>query len=120
VSSALSILARIEDYSKTVEENRKVFLRFVVNYGETIIGPSGDRIGERVNETFRMEELRGANMSDWGKGDREFPERGYILASERVYNELRDSKELSFRLLGVFELGGLPGLHRVYEVVPQS
>jgi class 3 adenylate cyclase len=118
VSAVFSILSKTKDYNAGVEECRRIFLRFSVNCGEVIVGPSGERHGERMNETFRVDALRGSDVQEWGRGVQEFPQRDYILATERVYNELRDFKGLDFKLLGVFELRGLPGLHRIYEVIP--
>ncbi len=106
VSAVFSILSKTKAYNEGVEESRQIFLRFSVNHGETIVGPSGERHGERVNETFRLDALRGSDVQEWGKGTEEFPRSDYILATERVYNELRDSKGLDFKLLGVFEFRG--------------
>jgi class 3 adenylate cyclase/AAA+ ATPase superfamily predicted ATPase len=119
MSATFSILSKMKDYNEGVEERRKIFLRFSVNYGETIVGPSGERLGERVNETFRLDALRESDMPESEKGVQEFPQREYILATERVYNELSSSKEVDFKLLGIVELRGLPGLHRIYEVRQQ-
>lgn len=116
VSSAFSILAEMKKYNEAAEENRKMSLRFAVNYGEVVTEPSGERIGERVIETFRMADLRQEDSLDYGKDNQEFPEKDYILASERVYNILSDSKDMSFSPLGFFNLRGLPGLHKIYEV----
>ncbi|MEK7400042.1 MAG: adenylate/guanylate cyclase domain-containing protein, partial [Candidatus Poribacteria bacterium] len=119
VSVAFAILEKMKERNQKIDEAKKIHLRFAINYGETIVSASGERIGERVNETFRMESLRVEDQSNWNKGDGELPARDYILASERVYDELK-SEKMSFRLMGIFELSGLPGLHRVYELTLQK
>jgi class 3 adenylate cyclase len=116
LSAVFSILSGTKSYNEMAEERKKIFLRFSVNYGEIIVGPSGERLGERVNETFRIDALRQSDMSKSGSGAQEFPQKDYVLTTERVYNELKDSKEMNFKLLGIFELRGLTGLHRIYEV----
>lgn len=58
------------------------------------------------------------NGGNGGNGGQKFPQKDYVLTTERVYNELKDSKEVDFKLLGIFELRGLTGLHRIYEVTP--
>jgi class 3 adenylate cyclase/AAA+ ATPase superfamily predicted ATPase len=120
VSVAFAILEKMKERNQKIDEAKKIHIRFAINYGETIVSPSGERIGERVNETFRMESLRVEDQSNWDKGNEKMPERDYILASERVYDELRNSEKMNFRLMGIFELRGLPGLHRVYELTLQT
>jgi len=113
MSAAVSMLKMIKEHNEKIKDDNKIHIRIALNFGETIIGPSGERLGERINETFRIAELRDPASSD---GSDVFPQEDYILASERIYNILKNTPEINFKLIGIFPLRGLPDLHKIYEV----
>jgi len=104
--------------NEDLPEGAEVALRAGLNFGEVLIDPDGDRTGSAVHKTFRIEALTAASLieSEGGIKRAEFPEKDYILVSEEAITALAKVRGVQSRFLGLCELKGFPGLHRVYQI----
>jgi hypothetical protein len=50
----------------------------------------------------------------------EMPGANRILITENVVEEAKQTEGLDAKLLGLFELKGITGLHRIYELIETS
>jgi len=118
-SLAVQTMKRIVERNAKVEENKKLNIRFAINMGETRVDPTGDRLGNAVNMAFRVESVREADMITAPDGVKpgDIPSQNRVLITEVVYNALKNDSSYNIRFLGFFELKGLTGLHRVYELL---
>jgi class 3 adenylate cyclase len=99
-------------------DGAEIALRAAVNFGEVIADRDGDRTGSAVHKTFRLQSLPPASLIEAEGGIRrsEFPEKNYTLVSEEAISGLARMPSVQSRFLGLCELKGFPGLHRVYRV----
>lgn len=116
---ALAVMKKVAVRNSMVEDNKKLNIRFAINVGETRVDPDGDRLGNAVNMAFRVEGLKGEQMitAPDGVKPEEIPAQNRVLVTEAVYNALKNRSDYELRLLGFFELKGLTGLHRIYELL---
>lgn len=99
-------------------EGAEIALRAGLNFGEVIADRDGDRTGSAVRKTFRLQSLPAASLieSEGGIQREDFPEKNYTLVSEEAMPGLEKIPKLQSRFLGLCELKGFPGLHRVYQI----
>ena len=99
-------------------EGGEIALRGALNFGEVIVDRDSDRTGSAVHKTFRLQGLPAASLieSEGGIKQEDFPEKNYILVSEEAMPGLTKVAGLQSRFLGLCELKGFPGLHRVYQI----
>ena len=99
-------------------DGAEIALRGALNFGEVIADRDGDRTGGAIHKTFRLQGLPAASLieSEGGIKQAEFPEKNYILVSEEAISGLTKIQGLQSRFLGLCELKGFPGLHRVYQI----
>jgi class 3 adenylate cyclase len=118
VRAAVKILQNAQDYNKDVPEKEKIELRIGINYGEVVLDGEGGRHGATINKAFRIEGLRkGEQQSlDGGLNPEDFPEKNRIFVSEEMNEEIKGFKEIETRPVGVFDLKGFTGLHRIYYI----
>jgi class 3 adenylate cyclase/AAA+ ATPase superfamily predicted ATPase len=114
VNCSLEIQKRIRGYNNTVEARNQIPVRFVINFGETIADEKGERYGDAVNMTFKVEAFVSEALVGPDKGG--LPSYDYIVVTEHVYREMASKEGVQCRELGAFELPGLTGLHRLYEL----
>jgi class 3 adenylate cyclase len=114
VYCSIEIQRRIREYNSSVDLTHRIPLRFVIHFGETLTDEDGRRYGDAVNMTFKVESF----VSDVivGSGEHGLPSYDYVIVTEHVYRELASEQGIRFRELGAFELPGLTGLHRIYEL----
>lgn len=119
VRFAMDLLRETQKYNKTADESMLIDLRFSINFGETRVDAKGDRIGLAVNMAFRAEGVKAENLIEVEDGLRkeEIPDTNRILVTEHVINELKKMKDIKTRFLGLFDLKGIAGLHRIYEII---
>lgn len=115
----MEIQKRIKERNSKVAEKEQIALRYATHFGETLMGEDGEPYGDAVNMAFRLESLRGEQMieTQGGISKSEFPQKDYVLTTEVVYNDIRNRPGVDCRLLGLFELPGFVGLHRIYEII---
>jgi class 3 adenylate cyclase len=110
INASLEIQRRVQAYNTVTDKTHRIPIRFSVHFGETLTDERGNRFGDAVNMAFRVASLR---------GEEDFPTEDYILITERVYHELESLPLPSTRCieLGVFEIRGFTGLHRIYRLM---
>ncbi len=110
VNAALEIQRRVRAYNAAADRTHRIPIRFSIHFGETLTDEMGHRFGNAVNMAFRVASLR--------EGE-DFPREDYILITERVYHELESLPlpDIQCVELGVFEIRGFTGLHRIYRLI---
>jgi class 3 adenylate cyclase len=117
VSAAIKILKNADAYNRETPEKEKIELRVGINYGEMVLDEKGQRHGVAINKAFRIEGLsRDQQRLGDGLKPEGFPEKNRIFVSEEIIEEIKAVGEIQVRELGVFDLRGFTGLHRVYSV----
>jgi class 3 adenylate cyclase len=118
VHFALDVLKAVNRQSVKADETRRINLRFGVNLGETRIDKKGDRLGGAVNMTFRVEGVKPEALipieDGMEKGDMPLDNR--IFMTENADKEIKDMEGVKTRLVGLFELKGITGLHKIYQL----
>ncbi len=119
---SLTLTNIIGKYNQTADKRSVIDLRFAINLGETRIDAKGDRLGVAVNMTFRVEGVKPDDMIEIEGGIKkeQMPVVNRILVTENVAEEVRKYNNISVTLLGLFELKGITGLHRVFELKTAS
>lgn len=122
VENAVNVAARairaVGERNETVEKKRRIDIRCAVNMGETRVDANGDRVGVSVNMVFRVEGVTRNQLvpAPDGVGPEKMLEKNRVLLTEAAYKEIGANPEYSARLLGFFELKGITGLHRLYQL----
>jgi len=121
VGALQEIFRALPSMNKDLPEGAEAALRGAVNFGEVIIGRDNDRTGSAVHKTFRLQSLGAANLIEAEGGVRreEFPDKNYIVVSEEATPGVAKTPGLQCRFLGLCELKGFPGLHRVYQLISE-
>lgn len=95
-------------------------LRFGIHFGQTHVDSDGDRQGDVVNMAFRLEGAGSSGFHETHGGilRDDFPTQDRVFISEHAHAELeRMGGGVPTRLVGFFDLKGMAGRHRVYEVL---
>ena len=118
-SLAVKTMQKVAERNATVADNKKLNIRFAINVGETRVDPTGDRLGNAVNMAFRVEGVKTESMitAPDGVKPEEMPLRNRVLITEAAYNTPKGDSSCNIRFIGFFELKGLTGLHRIYELM---
>ena len=118
VRAAVKILQNAEEYNKTVPEKEKIDLRIGLNYGEMVLDEQGGRHGAALNKVFRIEGITKEQQQNLGEGlkPEEFLDKNRIFMSEEIKEEIKDMGDIHAQLVGVFDLKGFTGLHRIYYI----
>ena len=112
------IFEALPTMNRDLPDGAEIALRGALNFGEVIADRDGDRTGGAIHKTFRLQGLPAASLieSEGGIKREEFPEKNYTLVSEEAISGLTKIQGLQSRFLGLCELKGFPGLHRVYQI----
>ncbi|MBI5814194.1 MAG: HEAT repeat domain-containing protein [Nitrospinae bacterium] len=121
VNTAVKTLARVRERNAGSEGRRRMSLRFSINFGECRVDNNLDRIGVAVNMTFRADGIKqdsviimpGQNLDQINN----FPAENRILLTEPALMELSHKGDFQARPLGFFELRGITGLHKLYQLL---
>lgn len=118
---AINVLKTISKYNANVDKSKRIDLRFAINLGETRISENGDRSGVAINMAFRVEGVKpdGLISIENGMTKEEMPLNNWIFITENVEKEIKNIKGITTRLVGLFELKGITGLHKIYEITSQ-
>jgi HEAT repeat protein len=122
VRFALDVFKEINKHNEKADKTARIDLRFAINLGETRIDAKGDRLGVATNMTFRVEGLKpeGLIPIENGMAKEDMPLDNRIFVTENVEKEIIDMEGIKTRIVGLFELKGITGLHKVYELTPVS
>jgi len=117
VRFARHTLTSVAAYNATADEMARINLRFAVNLGEAKVDENNDRLGVAVSMTFRVEGVKpdGLIPIEGGMAKEAMPSANRILITENVAKEL-PAGGTNLALVGLFELKGITGLHRIYAV----
>ena len=115
---SLKALFEVGKYNSTVEDKLKIHLRFAINFGESKVDDTGDRIGAAISMTFRVEGVKPEQIIaiDGGMAPEELPLANRVVITENIQKEICQMAKVQTRLIGLFELKGIPGLHRLYHL----
>ncbi len=115
---ALEVFKQISKHNEKVDKAARIDLNFAINLGETRIDAKGDRLGVATNMTFRVEGVRpeGLIPIENGMAKEDMPVVNRILVTENVEKEIKDMEGIKTRIVGLFELKGITGLHKVYKL----
>ena len=119
VRTAFDILAETAKHNKQADEAHTIKLRFAINFGETRIDAKSDRLGVATNMTFRVEGVKSADLIpvEGGITDKStMPLVNRVFVTETAVDEALKVEGITSRLLGLFELKGITGLHKVFEL----
>ncbi|MDQ1329250.1 MAG: eukaryotic-like serine/threonine-protein kinase, partial [Candidatus Poribacteria bacterium] len=115
VNASLEIQRRVSEHNQVAEESHRIPIRFSIHFGETLVDEEERRHGPAVNMAFKVESLSVDRLSE--SSGYQIPKENYMLVTEHVASELKSISGIQYRELGVFELDGFTGLHRIYEIV---
>lgn len=118
VRFALDVLERIKILNQKADASEQINLRFAINIGEAKVDDKGDRLGAAVSMTFRVEGVKAQNLiaAENGMAQEEMPTDNRVFVTENVIKEIEDVDGLQARLVGLFELKGITGLHRIFHI----
>jgi class 3 adenylate cyclase len=119
VEAAVRVLHQKGDVLPRARDGRTPMLRFGIHFGQTHVDSDGDRQGDVVNMAFRLEGAgtSGFHETQGGLLKDSLPLHDRVFLSEHAHAELERLGGLPFRLVGFFDLKGIAGRHRVYEVL---
>lgn len=118
VRAGVKILQNADDYNKDAPEKEKIELRIGVNYGELVLDEKGGRHGAAINKVFRIEGLKKEQQQslEGGLKPEDFLVKNRIFVSEEIKEEIKDVREIQIQPVGLFDLKGFTGLHRIYYI----
>lgn len=117
--AAICILQKKGDNLPKASDGTPAMFRIGIHFGPTYMDSDGDRQGDVVNMAFRLEGVStsGFHETHGGIGKDSFPSQDRIFLSEHAREELQKREGFPTRLVGFFDLKGLAGRHRVYEIL---
>jgi class 3 adenylate cyclase len=112
------VFAAISTMNEGLPEGAELALRAAMNFGEVIVERDSDRTGGAVHKTFRLQSVGAGELieADGGIKRDAFPLKNYIIVSEEAASGLKRVPGVQCQFLGLCELKGFPGLHRVYQL----
>jgi len=122
VQFAVGVMNEIQKHNANIEKAYRIDLRVSINFGETRLDDHGDRVGVAVNMGFRVDGLGPDELIpvEGGMTKEEVPVNNRILLTENIVKEIEGMEEMNVRLVGLFELKGITGLHRIYHMTSQN
>ncbi|MBI3091527.1 MAG: tetratricopeptide repeat protein [Candidatus Tectomicrobia bacterium] len=115
--AAVTLLRTFQE-EKQLAESHPIHIRIGIHFGETQVDGNGERHGQVVHKAFRIEGVKPSDLTQVeGSAPRaEVPLRNRIFLSEEVYDDIYQDDIPRCRFIGVTELKGFSGLHRLYEL----
>lgn len=122
VRFSMDVLAAVKKANEQAENNQKINLRFAINIGEAKVDDKGDRIGVAVNMTFRIEGLKPDALiaSEGSMLPAEIPLENRIFVTENLEKETANLEWIHSRFVGLAELKGITGLHRIFYLTRKN
>ena len=118
VRFGLDVLKEMNTYNAKADKTGKINLRFAINLGETKMNEKGDRMGIAVNMTFRVEGVdpEGIVPIENGMEKENIPLDNLIFITENVEKEIQTTEGIKTQVIGLFELKGITGLHKIFHL----
>jgi len=118
VEAAVRILQRKGDLPRASDGTPPQF-RIGIHFGPTNVDSDGDRQGDVVNMAFRLEgvNVSGFHETQGGIEKDTLPIHDRIFISEHGHEELQRRGGVPSRFVGFFDLKGIAGRHRVFEIL---
>jgi len=118
ISAIREIYGGLAAANDGLPEGAEVALRAGLNFGEVIVDHDSDRTGSAVHKTFRLQSVGPKDLipSEGGITREEFPEKNYVVLGEEATLALAKAPDTRCRFLGLCELKGFPGIHRIYQL----
>jgi len=118
VRFAKGTLRTVAAHNSAAEERNRINLRFAIHFGEAKVDERGDRLGVAVSMTFRVEGVKPAGLIpiEGGMAPEDMPMDNRIVVTENVVKEIQGMQDAQVQLIGLFELKGITGLHRIYSL----
>jgi HEAT repeat protein len=116
---AVDISRAVEESNMKFPDNESIDIRIAINLGETRVDTKGDRLGSAVNMTFRVDGVKpeGLISDDGGMEAGEMPLVNRILVTEAVKGEIDKLSGYDAKYIGFFDLKGISGRHRIFQMV---
>jgi class 3 adenylate cyclase len=119
VEAAVAILRQKDSALPPTGDGAAPTFRVGIHFGPTKVDSDGDRQGDVVNMAFRLESASASAFHQThdgiDKADLALQDR--IFLSEHAHDELHKPPTFPVRLVGFFDLKGIAGRHRVFEVL---
>jgi class 3 adenylate cyclase len=120
IQAAEDIISRIKRWNKKSAQSTEIHVRLGLHYGQAHIEPNGDRHGQAVHITFRVEGLKYKDIkkSRYSIGPRDFPSEDRVFITKEFFERLDERKQAKCSKLGFFKLKGIKGYYEIllYEV----
>lgn len=119
IQAAVCILHKKASTLPKATDGTPPMLRVGVHFGQTYVDSDGDRQGDVINMAFRLEAVGSSGFHETKGGivKEDLPLHDRIFLSEHAYEELQRMGGIRSRFVGFFDLKGIAGRHRVYEVL---
>jgi len=113
---SFDVLTSVQNRNKASDPSQHINLRFAVNFGESKVDDKGDRLGAAISMTFRVEGLKppDAIATEGCMPTDQVPLDNRVFITENIEKEISGIKSLNSQLVGLYELKGITGLHRIY------
>jgi pSer/pThr/pTyr-binding forkhead associated (FHA) protein len=117
-SAASDVLSRIKKWNKSCSRNMEIHIRIGMHYGQSLIEPNGDRHGQAVHVTFRIEGLKYKDIKKarYILTPKDFPVEDRIFTSADFFEMLDEKRKAKSRNLGFFKLKGIKGYYEIHEL----
>ena len=114
--AASKLLRGLRDRPPKMTPGPPLEVRAAIAYGQILLDAHGGRHGTTINEAFRLMSVQHqAFVIVEGEDRTEIPDRNRVFLDEDAANELR-STSVEFFQVGVCQLKGFSGFHRVYQL----
>jgi class 3 adenylate cyclase len=115
---SFDVLSATQELNKKSDKSHQINLRFAINFGESKVDEKGDRLGAAVSMTFRVEGVKPTDAipADDCLPTEMVPLQNRIFITENIEKEISTIDTLKPQLVGLYELKGITGLHRIYNL----
>jgi CHASE2 domain-containing sensor protein/class 3 adenylate cyclase len=120
--TAFVILHKVLNRNRQFPPQEQIHVRIALHLGEVNwvdVEGAEDIEGDAVNMVCRIEGLKAEDLVEdvGGVKRRNFPVQDRIFASEAAHDRLRSGAEFSSRYIGFFDLKGIKGRHRIFQIL---
>ena len=116
VRFAQNALLATSEFNSRTEEHEQILLNFAIHYGEVQVGEHGSRTGVAMDMTLQIKDIQAKDLIPIKGGMDEVPTKNRIIISEPVAKAIPQMHGMQTQLIGLFELKGITGLHKIYNL----